>query len=53
LRQCRRHDLRFHATFDRQRPGMRLAGVPRVDAELRYGADRGQRFAAKAQRANA
>ena len=25
LRQCRRHDRRFHAGFDRQRPGVRLA----------------------------
>ena len=53
LRQRRRHDRRFRAAFHRQRPGMRLAGVARGDAELRHRADRGQRLAAKAQRADA
>ena len=53
LRQRRRHDLRFLAAFDRQRPGMRLAGVAGGDAELRHRADRGQRLAAEPERADA
>ena len=52
LRKCRRHDVRFLAAFDRQRPGVRLAGVARGDAELGNRADRGQRLAAKPQRAD-
>src|SRR6478672_9323830 len=53
LRQRRRHDLRFLAAFDRQRPGVRFAAMPRGDAEPGDRADRGQGFAAEPERANA
>ena len=45
-------DLRFLAGVDRDRPGVRLAGVPRGDGETRDRADRGQGLAAKAERAD-
>ena len=45
-------DRGFGAGIDLDRPGMRLAGVPRRDRQPRHRADRGQRLAAKAQRAD-
>ena len=45
-------DLRFLAGVDGDRPGVRLAGVPRGDGEPRDRADRGQGLAAKAERAD-
>ena len=48
-----RHDPGLHAALDRKRPGVRLTGVARGDAELGHRADRGQRLAAEAQRADA
>ena len=45
-------ELRFLACVDRDRPGVRLSGVPRGDGETRDRADRGQGLAAKAERAD-
>ncbi len=45
-------DLRFAPGVDRDRPAVRLAGVPRGDGEPRDRADRGQRLAAEAERAD-
>src|SRR5262249_19082457 len=47
-----RFDLRFAAAVDRDRPAVRLAGVARGDGETRDRADRGQRLAAEAERAD-
>ncbi len=46
------HDLGLLAALDIERPGMRLAGMPRGDGEPRHGADRGQRLAAGSKRAD-
>ena len=43
---------RLVAAVDRDRPGVRLARVPRGDGEPRHRADRGQRLAAEAERAD-
>ncbi len=45
-------DLRLLAGVDRDRPGVRLAGVPSGDGETRDRTDRGQGFAAEAERAD-
>ena len=45
----RRLDGGFRAGIDLDRPGVRLAGVPRRDRQPRHGADRRQRLAAKAR----
>src|SRR6185295_1941528 len=45
-------DLRFLAGVDRDRPGVRLSGVPRGDGETRDRANRWQGLAAKAKRAD-
>ena len=52
VRERSRHDLRFRAALDRQRPCMRLRGVAGGDAELCHRADRGQGLAAEPERAN-
>ena len=52
LRQRGRLDVGFVAGIDGERPGMRLAGVPRGDDQPRHRADRGQSLAAKAERLN-
>lgn len=52
MRQRCRHDLGLLAAFDRQRPGMRFAGVARGDREPCNRADRGQRLAAEPERAD-
>ena len=44
--------LRFLAAVDLDRPGVRLAGVPRRDRKPRHRTDRRQRLAAKAERAD-
>ncbi len=45
-------DLGLVAAVDGDRPGMRLAGVAGGDGEPRHRADRGQRLAAEAERAD-
>ncbi len=52
LAKRRRYDRGFDPALDRQRPGMRLAGMARGDAELGHRADRGQRLAAEPERAD-
>ncbi len=53
VRQRGRRHRRFLAGIDRQRPGMRFAGMARGDAEPRDCADRRQGLAAEAERADA
>ena len=50
--QRRGLDLGFRAGIDLDRPGMGLAGMPRRDRQPRHRADRRQRLAAEAQRAD-
>ena len=50
--QRRRHDLGFLAALDAQRPGVRLARMPRRDRQPCNRADRGQCLPAKPERAN-
>src|SRR4029453_5724296 len=45
-------DLRLGAAVDRDRPGVRLVGVPRDDGQMRHRADRRERLAAEAERAD-
>src|SRR5216684_329867 len=52
LPERRRLDLGFRARLDRDRPGMRLARVARRDRQARHRADRGQRLAPEAERAD-
>ena len=48
----RRLQRRFRAGLDLDRPGVRLASVARRDGKPRHRADRGQRLAAEAERAD-